>query len=165
MHAGEHRFLVAGSGQRLNLSHDASAALVSEEGVLCCVQEERLDRVKFSYTFPERAIATVLRLTGARPDQIDAVAWTSIRPLDADYVDFLLAGNRHTALDAMTWGEKARLLPKLGRQAWFALSPAAYRFGIHFLNDLALLVDTDFAGALVHPALNTLDLANLGVCF
>ncbi len=114
----------------LNLSHDASAALVTESGVLCCVQEERLDRVKFSYTFPERAIAEVLRLAGAEASQIEAVAWTSIRPLDADYMRFLLAGNRHTAIDAMSTAEKARLLPRLGRQAWIALAPRSRRASV-----------------------------------
>ncbi len=52
----------------VNLSHDSSAALLTEDGsVIAAVAEERLSRRKHDTRFPREAIATVTALAGERP--------------------------------------------------------------------------------------------------
>lgn len=52
-------------------SHDNGAALVDARRILSAVNEERLDRVKFSWAYPpKRSIAEAIRLAGIPPSAI-----------------------------------------------------------------------------------------------
>ncbi|HET9325228.1 MAG TPA: carbamoyltransferase, partial [Candidatus Eisenbacteria bacterium] len=51
----------------INSDHgDASAALISEKGVLAAIAEERINRRKHCADFPILAIQEVLRIAGAK---------------------------------------------------------------------------------------------------
>jgi carbamoyltransferase len=52
-------------------AHDSSAALFDDYTVLAAVAEERMNRVKCSGGFPERAMAEVLRIAGVERRDID----------------------------------------------------------------------------------------------
>src|SRR5262245_39133260 len=59
----------------LNSAHgDSSAALVSEEGLIAAIAEERLNRRKHCAGFPSRAVLEVLRIAGATPSDLTDVA-------------------------------------------------------------------------------------------
>ncbi|HEX7120399.1 MAG TPA: carbamoyltransferase C-terminal domain-containing protein [Longimicrobiales bacterium] len=51
---------------------DGGAAVVDDGRILAAVNEERLCRMKLVVGFPRGAIAEVLRLSGSRPDDLDA---------------------------------------------------------------------------------------------
>src|SRR5688572_14634703 len=55
--------------------HDAAAALVVDGQVVAAAQEERFTRKKHDSNFPHHAIASVLKTGGARPGDIDLVAF------------------------------------------------------------------------------------------
>ncbi|MBO1416990.1 carbamoyltransferase C-terminal domain-containing protein [Streptomyces sp. FH025] len=55
-------------------THDAAAAIVHNGTVAAAVEEERLNRIKNTKVFPERAIQACLDLVGARADDLDQVA-------------------------------------------------------------------------------------------
>ncbi|MFF7993826.1 carbamoyltransferase [Kitasatospora xanthocidica] len=55
-------------------THDAAAAIVHNGTVAAAVEEERLNRIKNTEVFPERAIQACLDLVGARADDLDQVA-------------------------------------------------------------------------------------------
>jgi carbamoyltransferase len=54
--------------------HDAGAALIANGQIIAAVNEERLNREKLYWGFPEKSIAEVLRLGNISPHEIDAVA-------------------------------------------------------------------------------------------
>lgn len=54
--------------------HDSAAAVVSEDGVLAAIEEERLSRLKHANTFPTRAIRQCLSICGIAPSEINVVA-------------------------------------------------------------------------------------------
>src|SRR6266850_103288 len=58
----------------INDGHTAAACLYQDGQVKAAIQEERLRRIKNWSGMPTEAIATVLRLSGARPEDVDAVA-------------------------------------------------------------------------------------------
>ncbi|MHB8772562.1 MAG: carbamoyltransferase C-terminal domain-containing protein [Syntrophales bacterium] len=60
--------------------HDAGAALVSGEEVLCAVNEERLTRRKLEVGFPRRAIETCLAVAGLAPGEVETVAASTTDP-------------------------------------------------------------------------------------
>ncbi len=54
--------------------HNASAAIIDENGkVLACVSEERINRQKFFWGFPDLSIKYVLEMTSASLDDIEVV--------------------------------------------------------------------------------------------
>src|SRR5204862_2761653 len=55
--------------------HDAAAALLIDGQVAAAAQEERFTRKKHDSSFPHQAIASCLQATGARPSEIDFVAF------------------------------------------------------------------------------------------
>ena len=55
----------------------SGAALVEDGRLIAAVNEERLDRRKMVMGWPRRSIASVLEITGVRPDEIDSVAVAS----------------------------------------------------------------------------------------
>jgi carbamoyltransferase len=57
------------------LLHDSSAVLVSDGRVLAAVEEERLNRVKHSDHFPERALKSCLKQAGVSLSDLDAIAY------------------------------------------------------------------------------------------
>jgi carbamoyltransferase len=62
------------------VGHDTAVALLDRHGrIVAAMSEERLSRVKMDGGFPFRALETILRITGVRPADLDAVAvpfWT-----------------------------------------------------------------------------------------
>ncbi|TNF34357.1 MAG: hypothetical protein EP329_07345, partial [Deltaproteobacteria bacterium] len=57
------------------LYHDSAAALVRDGEIVAAAQEERFTRRKHDARFPEAAIAWCLEAAGARPADLDAVAF------------------------------------------------------------------------------------------
>ncbi|MBN1552108.1 hypothetical protein JW979_11585 [bacterium] len=58
----------------INMSHYSSACLFQDGELVAAIPEERLNRVKFSADFPEKAISKVLKMAGIEPRDIDEVA-------------------------------------------------------------------------------------------
>lgn len=58
----------------INMSHYSAACLFRDGRLIAAIPEERLNRIKFSAAFPERAIRKVLEIGGVEPSQIDQVA-------------------------------------------------------------------------------------------
>ena len=59
----------------LHISHDATTALINEEGeVLAAIAEERITRVKYHMGFPYHGIEEVLRIAGVEKNDVKAVA-------------------------------------------------------------------------------------------
>ena len=58
----------------IGIQHDAGAALIADGRILAAVNEERLNRKKLYWGWPERAIPEVLRLAGVHPEDLSAVA-------------------------------------------------------------------------------------------
>jgi carbamoyltransferase len=59
--------------------HDSSAALFDDYRLLAAVAEERLNRVKGSGGFPEKAIAEVMRIAGVERRHVDVLVCTRCR--------------------------------------------------------------------------------------
>ena len=55
--------------------HDSAAALVEDGRIVAAAQEERFSRVKHDARFPRRAIDYCLLASGAKPNEIDFVAF------------------------------------------------------------------------------------------
>src|SRR6478609_5882250 len=51
-----------------------AAALVGEQGLIAAIAEERINRKKHCGGFPALAVAEVLRLGGARPEDLTDIA-------------------------------------------------------------------------------------------
>lgn len=62
-------------------SHEAHACIVKDGRLLAAIAEERISRLKADVGYPRRSIEAVLRVSGVKPDQIDAVALASKRTL------------------------------------------------------------------------------------
>ena len=58
----------------IGLQHDAGAAVISQGRILAAVNEERLNRQKLYWGWPELSVPHVLELAGVPPTDIDAVA-------------------------------------------------------------------------------------------
>ena len=64
----------------LHIGHDGTASLIDNEGrIVAAVAEERLTRVKYHMGFPYEAIREVLRIAGANPEDVRAVASSTKR--------------------------------------------------------------------------------------
>jgi len=57
------------------LYHDSAAALLRDGEIIAAAQEERFTRRKHDASFPEAAIAWCLEAAGARPDDLDGLAF------------------------------------------------------------------------------------------
>lgn len=68
------------------IGHDASAALVGDDGVIAAIEEERLDRLKHSNFFPRRALRFCLEQAGATFDDVDAIVVDSSQEFFDDWV-------------------------------------------------------------------------------
>jgi carbamoyltransferase len=74
----------------LNLSHDASAALINENGqILYAVGEERISRIKNHIGIPRLAIAEIIKET--KDVDIDTVVYGSHQMLQPKHLDTFLA--------------------------------------------------------------------------
>ena len=59
----------------INSAHgDAAAALVGEQGLIAAIAEERINRKKHCGGFPALAVEEVLRIAGARPEDLTDIA-------------------------------------------------------------------------------------------
>lgn len=67
---------------------ESSACIVQDGKLVAAVSEERLNRRKLWYGFPEEAIAEVLRIAGLTIDQIDWVATHGLCPKSPDAEPF-----------------------------------------------------------------------------
>jgi carbamoyltransferase len=64
----------------IHVGHDSSAALVEDGRIVASVAEERFARLKHYAGAPVRAIEYCLSEGGVRPNELDAIALTSLRP-------------------------------------------------------------------------------------
>ncbi len=55
--------------------HDAAAALVNDDGVIAAAQEERFSRIKYDYSFPQKAIKFCLEKARIEPSELKAVVF------------------------------------------------------------------------------------------
>lgn len=74
----------------LSTGHDAGAAIIIDGKLVTAINEERLNRKKMYWGFPELSIPDCLREAGIKPEQIDAVAIagtssTRAKPLEFGY--------------------------------------------------------------------------------
>ncbi|MFW6088697.1 MAG: carbamoyltransferase N-terminal domain-containing protein, partial [Gemmatimonadota bacterium] len=126
---------------------DSGAALIEDGRVVAAVNDERLVREKMVFGVPRKGIRAVLELTGARPEDIDAVAIaTRNQHLVPDYTDFRDGwfGLRRSGFKQILFdvGSRAarfrRSLPFL-ETVYYALRRPAYRkrrrFWPDFLRD------------------------------
>ncbi|MCZ6799672.1 MAG: hypothetical protein O7F12_04215, partial [Nitrospirae bacterium] len=68
---------------------NSGAAIIADGVVVAAVNEERLIRKKMVFGVPRQSIATVIRLAGIRPSQIDHVGIATINGhLINDYIEF-----------------------------------------------------------------------------
>jgi len=58
----------------VHAGHDAGAAVVRDGILVACVNEERLNREKLFWGWPDRAVPEALRLAGVSPKAVDHVA-------------------------------------------------------------------------------------------
>ncbi|MHC4549320.1 MAG: carbamoyltransferase family protein [Planctomycetota bacterium] len=58
----------------VHAGHDAGAAVVRDGRLVACVNEERLNRRKLFWGWPERSVPEVLRLAAVAPADVDQVA-------------------------------------------------------------------------------------------
>ncbi|MHC4492420.1 MAG: carbamoyltransferase N-terminal domain-containing protein, partial [Planctomycetota bacterium] len=58
----------------VHAGHDAGAAVVRDGHLVACVNEERLNRKKLFWGWPDRAVPEALRLAGIGPAAVDRVA-------------------------------------------------------------------------------------------
>lgn len=74
----------------IGIQHDAGAALIADGQILAAVNEERLNRKKLYWGWPERAVLEVLHLSGVTIKDIDAVAVanTTCSTYAADWENF-----------------------------------------------------------------------------
>ncbi|MBT3604266.1 MAG: carbamoyltransferase [Candidatus Latescibacteria bacterium] len=57
----------------ISLQHDAGAAIIIDGRIITAINEERLNRQKLYWGWPERAITEVIRQANVHPQDIDAV--------------------------------------------------------------------------------------------
>ena len=57
-------------------NHDAAAVLIEDGVVVAAIEQERLDRIKHSGSFPVDAIRSCLAIGGRKVRDLDAVAWS-----------------------------------------------------------------------------------------
>ena len=62
----------------ISLSHDAGAAIIKDGKIISAVNEERLNRVKMYWGFPELSIKKVIELANVNPSEIDYVAVSTL---------------------------------------------------------------------------------------
>lgn len=60
----------------INEDHNATAALIKDGMVLFAASEERITRLKNDTGYPKKTIDEALRITGIKPSEIDAVAFS-----------------------------------------------------------------------------------------
>lgn len=60
--------------------HTATACVMEDGEVVACISEERLNRKKEWYGFPELSIRACLELAGKAPEEVDAVGVCSLLP-------------------------------------------------------------------------------------
>jgi carbamoyltransferase len=61
-------------------THESGACVIGDGRVLAAVNEERLSRKKNDGAYPVRSIAEVLRISGVRPQDLDALALAGLPP-------------------------------------------------------------------------------------
>lgn len=76
----------------ISTGHDSGAAVIIDGRIISAINEERLNRKKMFWGFPELSIPEVLRLAGIEPKDVEQVAIagssaTNARPLDVGYKD------------------------------------------------------------------------------
>ena len=55
-------------------SHDSGAAIIKDGEIIAAVNEERLNRIKLCWGFPEKAIKEVMRISDIKKHEIDHIA-------------------------------------------------------------------------------------------
>lgn len=122
-----------------NFTYDGAAVLVEDGTVVAAIEEARVDRIKRSNKFPVAAIRFCLEQHGARPEDIDRIAYYA--PEDA--ANHLLS-RLYLAMPEIELRLDARTLlaATLGRELHAKIDPSRLRFFQHKL--------THAAGAMAH---------------
>jgi carbamoyltransferase len=135
--------------------HDAAAALVQDGELVAAIEEERLDRLKHSNTFPTRAMQFCLSHAGISLRDIDCVAFSTQRAYvdKAAWFKSLVEPQRPGTWEAASFlGEyfdrafgvdvrsKLHFCPHHIAHAWSAFGPCGYD------ESLILVVDGDGDG-------------------
>jgi carbamoyltransferase len=123
--------------------HDSAAALFDDYRLLAAVSEERLNRVKCSGGFPEKAVAEVLRIGGAEERDVDVLVATRNFFLRRYFTHWKLREKLRENIRRGLGVEKTRCMSTVlakdpNRSAYDIFDTAAY------LADLGLRPDTRF---------------------
>ncbi len=149
--------------------HDSSAALFDDYRVLAAVAEERLNRIKGSGGFPERALAEVLRIAAVERRDIDVVACTRGFFRRRYFTYWRPHEKLREGLRRLSGHEKTRemnvVVGKLGRRAEEVFDAGAFLADLglrhdarlfftnhHFAHALPGLFFTDWEEALLYTA-------------
>ncbi len=130
-----------------NFTYDGAAVLVEDGTVVAAIEEARVDRIKRSNKFPVAAIRFCLEQHGARPEDVDRIAYYA--PEDA--ANHLLS-RLYLAMPEIEQRLDARnlLAATLGRELRAKIDPARLRFFQHKLTHAAgAMAQSGFDEALV----------------
>jgi|ETNmetMinimDraft_2_1059921.scaffolds.fasta_scaffold23804_2 carbamoyltransferase len=58
----------------INDSHDAGVTLINNNKIVASINEERLNRIKLCYGFPEKSIKEVLKISNLNPKDVDYIS-------------------------------------------------------------------------------------------
>ncbi|HLD43140.1 MAG TPA: carbamoyltransferase C-terminal domain-containing protein [Candidatus Nanoarchaeia archaeon] len=86
----------------IHLSHDSGAAIIEDGKILVAVNEERLLRIKLYWGIPYKSIDEVFRISGVKPEEIDAVAIANITPGAGANQDFRIPNKRRFVMDQLS---------------------------------------------------------------
>ena len=86
----------------IHLSHDSGAAIIEDGRILAAVNEERLLRIKLYWGVPYKSIDEVFRISGVKPEEIDAVAIANITPGAGANQDFRIPNKRRFVMDQLS---------------------------------------------------------------
>ncbi|HEX5531344.1 MAG TPA: carbamoyltransferase N-terminal domain-containing protein, partial [Methylomirabilota bacterium] len=115
-------------------THCATAAVLRDGRIVGCASEERFSRLKNDAGYPRRAIDTLLRELGIRPDQIDVIALAGARAASREWLNRVLHDEDYAReYYGVAWPSRRRALEKKVRKwgARFGLIDASRgKFGI-----------------------------------
>ncbi len=122
-----------------NFTYDGAAVLVEDGTVIAAIEEARVDRIRRSNKFPVAAIRFCLEQRGARPEDLDRIAYYAPEAAANHLLSrmYLARPEIEFRLDARTL-----LAATLGRELGAKIDPARLRFFDHKL--------THAVGAMAH---------------
>lgn len=130
-----------------NFTYDGAAVLVEDGTVVAAIEEARVNRIKRSNKFPVAAIRFCLDQHGARPEDVDRIAYYAPEDAANHLLSrlYLAIPEIETRLDARTL-----LAATLSRELGAKIDPARLRFFQHKLTHAAgAMAQSGFDEALV----------------